>query len=90
MNTLTEGRTVVPMVIALKDHHDQLRVAEIKRARRLLAGGVPAEKVLERLASGLTNKFLHAPTDALRQADAAERAELLSLLHHIYPLPRST
>ena len=90
MSALTEGRTVVPTITALQDHHDQLRLAELKRARRLLAGGVPAEKVLERLASGLTNKFLHAPTEALRQAGAAEHAELLSLLHHIYPLPPNT
>jgi glutamyl-tRNA reductase len=82
-----EGRTVVPTIKALQGHHDQLRVVELKRARRLLAGGAPAEEVLEQLARGLTNKFLHAPTDALRQAGAAERAELLSLLHHIYQLP---
>jgi glutamyl-tRNA reductase len=82
-----EGRTVVPTITALQGHHDQLRVAELKHARRLLAGGAPAEEVLEQLARGLTNKFLHAPTEALRQAGAAERAELLSLLHHIYHLP---
>jgi glutamyl-tRNA reductase len=82
-----EGRTVVPTIKALQGHHDQLRGAELKRARRLLAGGAPAEEVLEQLARGLTNKFLHAPTEALRQAGAAERAELLSLLHHIYQLP---
>src|SRR6266851_4957749 len=82
-----EGRTVVPTITALQGHHDQLRVAELKHARRLLAGGAPAEEALEQLARGLTNKFLHAPTEALRQAGAAERAELLSLLHHIYQLP---
>ena len=60
-----EGRTVVPTIAALQDHHDQLRVAELERARRLLAGGAPAEQALERLARGLTNKFLHAPTQAL-------------------------
>src|SRR5438132_1136782 len=39
------------------------------------------------LARGLTNKFLHAPTQALNRAGEAERAELLALLHHIYQLP---
>jgi glutamyl-tRNA reductase len=82
-----DGRTVVPTIKALQGHHDQLRVAELTRARRLLAGGTPTEQVLEQLARGLTNKFLHAPTEALRQAGAAERGELLSLLHHIYQLP---
>src|SRR6266702_3066497 len=82
-----EGRTVVPTIAALHGHHDQLRIAELTRARRLLACGAPARRVLEQLARGLTNKFLHAPTEALRQAGAAERGELLSLLHHIYQLP---
>src|SRR6266403_3453727 len=78
-----EGRTVVPTIAALQGHHDQLRVAELGRARRLLAGGALPEQVLEALARGLTNKFLHAPTQALNRAGEAERAELLALLHHI-------
>ena len=82
-----DGRTVVPTIKALQGHHDQLRIAELKRARRSLAGGAPAEEALEQLARGLTNKFLHAPTEALHQAGAAERAELVSLLHRIYQLP---
>jgi glutamyl-tRNA reductase len=82
-----EGRSVVPTIAALQGHHDQLRIAELDRARRLLAGGAPPEQVLDQLARGLTNKFLHAPTQALNRAGEAERAELLALLHHIYQLP---
>src|SRR5437773_3491641 len=44
-----EGRTVVPTIAALQVHHDQLRVAELDRARRLLAGGAPPEQVLDAL-----------------------------------------
>src|SRR5438874_8461092 len=82
-----EGRTVVPMIAALHGHHDQLRAAELERAKRLLAGGMPPEQVLDQFARGLTNKFLHAPTQALNQAGEAERAELLALLHRVYQLP---
>ena len=82
-----DGRTVVPTIAALQGHHDRLRATELDRARRLLAGGAPAGQVLEQLARGLTNKFLHAPTQALNRAGDAERAELLSLLHQIYELP---
>jgi len=82
-----DGRTVVPTIAALQSHHDQLRIAELTRARRLLAGGAPPEQVLERLARGLTNKFLHGPTEALRKAGTAERGELLSRLRRIYQLP---
>jgi len=82
-----EGRSVVPTITALHGHHDQLRAAEVERAKRLLANGMPSEQVLEQLARGLTNKFLHAPTQALNQAGEAERAELLALFQHIYQLP---
>ena len=82
-----EGRSVVPTITALHGHHDQLRAAEVERAKRLLANGMPSEQVLEQLARGLTNKFLHAPTQALNQAGEAERAELLALFQRIYQLP---
>ena len=82
-----DGRTVVPMIAALHGHHDQLRATELERARRLLSGGMPPEQVLDHLARGLTNKFLHAPTQALSQAGDAERAELLAMLHRVYQLP---
>jgi len=81
-----EGRAVVPTITALHGHHDALRAAELERARRLLANGTPAEQVLEQLARGLTNKFLHEPTQALNQAGEAERAELLALFQRVYHL----
>ncbi len=85
-----EGRTVVPMITALHGHHDALRLAELERARRLLANGTPVEQVLDQLARGLTNKFLHAPTQALNGAGEAERAELLALFQRVYHLPDET
>jgi len=82
-----EGRTVVPTITALHGHHDQLRAAELERVRRLLAGGTSPEQALELLARGLTNKFLHAPTQALNQAGDAERAELVAMFEKIYQIP---
>jgi glutamyl-tRNA reductase len=82
-----EGRTVVPTITALHGHHDQLRAAELERARRQLANGTPPEQVLELLARGLTNKFLHGPTQALNQAGDAERAELVAMFEKIYKIP---
>lgn len=74
-------------ITALEQHHEEFRETEVERARRLLAGGTPEEQVLEGLARRLTNKFLHAPTQALRDADTAERAKLVAFLSHIYNLP---
>src|SRR5262245_41799326 len=82
-----EGRAVVPTITALQGHHDELRAAELERARKQLAAGAPPDQVLEQLARGLTNKFLHGPTQALNQAGDAERAELLAALERIYTLP---
>jgi glutamyl-tRNA reductase len=82
-----EGRAVVPTITALHGHHEQLRSAELERARKLLVAGTPPEQVLEALARGLTNKFLHAPTQALNQAGDAERAELVAMFEKIYRIP---
>jgi glutamyl-tRNA reductase len=82
-----EGRAVVPTITALHGHHDALRAAELERAKRLLANGMPADQVLEQLARGLTHKFLHGPTQALNEAGEAERAELLAVLQRVYHLP---
>src|SRR5512132_2927625 len=57
-----EGRSVVPVITALHGHHDELRAAELERALKLLRNGQAPEQVVEQLARGLTNKFLHAPT----------------------------
>jgi glutamyl-tRNA reductase len=82
-----EGRSVVPTITALHGHHEELRAAELERARKMLAGGMSAEQVLDLLARGLTNKFLHAPTQALSQAGDAERAELVAMFEKIYRIP---
>ena len=85
-----EGRSVVPTIAALSDHHDALRAMELERARRLLAAGTPADDVLEALARGLTNKLLHAPLAALNAAGDAERAELIASLQRVYKLTDSS
>ena len=82
-----EGRTVIPTITALQGHYNALRAAELERARRMLAGGMAPPEVLEQLARGLTNKFLHAPTQALNRAGDAERSELVAMFEKIYQLP---
>jgi glutamyl-tRNA reductase len=82
-----DGRSVIPTLTALQSHHEGLRAAEVERARKLLAGGAAPEQVIEQLARGLTNKFLHGPAQALTRAGEVERAQLLAMLHHIYQLP---
>ena len=78
------GEQLSTTVEALQRHHEEFRVNELERARRSLAAGMPEEKVLEELARRLTNKFLHAPMQALSRAAAPERARLTPLLLRVY------
>ena len=81
-----EAREVVPTIRALRDHAERQRRHEMEKALHQLAKGENPEKVLEMLSSGLTNKFLHAPTHALNQVQASERAAFLDVVHRIYHL----
>jgi glutamyl-tRNA reductase len=81
-----ESRGVVPTIRALRDHAERQRRSEMEKALRQLAKGDSPEKVLESLSASLTNKFLHAPTHALNQAQANERDAILEAVHRIYHL----
>jgi glutamyl-tRNA reductase len=81
-----DSREVVPTIRALRDVAERQRRNEIEKALRHLAKGEPVEKVLETLSNALTNKFLHAPTQALNQAQATEREALLEAVHRIFQL----
>jgi glutamyl-tRNA reductase len=81
-----EGRELVPAIRALRDQGERVRRHELERAAKLLAKGEDAQRVLENLSQSLTNKLLHAPTQALNSADAAERNRVLELVSRIYQL----
>jgi glutamyl-tRNA reductase len=57
-----------PAIRALREHADGIRSQTVEQARRLLAAGKSADEVLDYLANTLTNRLLHTPTQALRQA----------------------
>jgi len=67
---LTESRAqdAGPAIRALRQQGDAVRLQTVEQAHRLLAAGKSADEVIEFLASTLTNRLLHAPTQALRQA----------------------
>ena len=84
-----ESRTVVPVLKSLREQGESIRGAELERARRMLANGADPAQVLDQMSRSLTNKFLHAPSQTLNQAAAAERAEMLALYQRIYGIPDS-
>jgi glutamyl-tRNA reductase len=77
-------RAVVPVIRDLHESSEELRLAELERARRMLAKGEDPEAVLEALSRGLTAKFLHGPQQALHRAQGDERARLASLLPQLF------
>ena len=81
-----ESREVVPTIRALREHAEQNRNQELEKAMRLLARGESPEKVLDAMSRGLTNKFLHAPTKALNQAQGIDRENFLEVVHRLYHL----
>jgi glutamyl-tRNA reductase len=57
-----------PAIRALRQQADGIRLQTVEQARRLLAAGKSADEVIDFLANTLTNRLLHSPTQALRQA----------------------
>ncbi len=76
----------VPTIRALRETAHAMREAEIQRARKKLARGEDPQKVIEQLARSLTNKFTHAPTDALKQADHDGNDSLLEAARLLFKL----
>lgn len=60
------------LVTAYRAQVEALRQEEIAKAAPMLAKGMSAEEVLERVTRNLANKLMHAPTISLKEA-AAER-----------------
>lgn len=79
-----EGRGTVPLIQDLRQRGDDLRMLEVERARKLLAKGEDPQVVLDALALGLTNKFLHGSLHALQHAQGEEREALMKILPGLF------
>ena len=79
------SRATVPVIQQLRAKAEQYRQAELERASKLLARGEDPAKVLDILANGLTNKFLHHPMAALNRATGADREALAAALGKLFP-----
>ena len=79
-------RDAVPTIKALRDQAEATRQAEFEKALKLLQKGESPEKALEALSNALTNKFLHAPSQALNLAHGDEHAKLENILKQLYQI----
>ena len=82
---LLAARAAVPAIVELRRRADQYREAELAKARARIARGEDPAAVMEALAKGLANKFLHHPMQALSRAQADERAALERAIEKLYP-----
>ena len=83
--TWLSARASVPVIQQLRGRADQYRQSELDRAKRMLAKGEDPAKVIEHLALGLTNKFLHHPLAALSRTHGTEREALHDALEKLFP-----
>ncbi len=83
-----QTRASVPLIRQLRDQAEDARQHEVERAMRLLARGDDPRQVLEALSQGLTNKLIHAPTEALKEATGEERRTLAETIARLFRLNR--
>lgn len=79
---------VVPTIVSLQRHLEDIRRAELARARHSLGSLTPRqEKALEALTRSLINKILHTPFTELKQAASRpDRSEFLEVVRTIFHL----
>jgi glutamyl-tRNA reductase len=79
-----ETRDHVPLIQELRHRGHQLQQLELERAKRRLSKGENPQEVLDALAQGLTNKFLHGSLHALQHLQGSEREVLVKLLPELF------
>ncbi|MFT3849354.1 MAG: glutamyl-tRNA reductase [Propionivibrio sp.] len=80
-----QTRETVPVIRSLRDSAERMRRHEMEHAMKLLAKGEDPASVLDQLSQRLTNKFLHAPTQALTQAES-DRGSLQTAVARLFNL----
>ena len=73
-------------LMKLRQRAEHERDQQLEKARQALARGEDADVVLEMLANQLSNKFLHAPTAALKQAARDGDTALMRAAEQIFQL----
>lgn len=71
----------------LRAHGEAARAESLQRALQQLRSGEAPEAVLHYLAHTLTNRLLHAPTVALREAALDGDSELARAAERLFPAP---
>ncbi|MGY0558156.1 MULTISPECIES: glutamyl-tRNA reductase [unclassified Lysobacter] len=84
------GRTRTAPLKRLRAHGEAVRAEALAKAKAQLAAGEEPSAVLDFLAHTLTNRLLHAPTIALREAAWTGDTELARATDKLFPIDGST
>jgi glutamyl-tRNA reductase len=76
------------LLTRFRNRAEALQLAELERARQRLGNGESPDDVLNALARALTNKLIHEPTIAIREASADGRHEMLEYIRALYGLEK--
>jgi glutamyl-tRNA reductase len=80
-----QQRENVPLIRTLREGAESTRRDEVARALRLLQRGESPAQVMETLSQALTNKLIHAPTQALGDSAGEQRRVLAEALARLFP-----
>ncbi len=84
--TWVQAHDSVGSICAVRRQAERLRDEVYDNARRQLRRGKDPAEVLRYLAHTLTNKLIHKPSVALREAGAQQRGELIAAIRALYKL----
>jgi glutamyl-tRNA reductase len=85
MQQRSEGTT--SLIQQLNAQSDEWRLAEIARAKRMLAKGEDIDAVLEALSKGVAQKFLHPAFSQLGASEPTQRAAAQEAVQRLYLKP---
>jgi glutamyl-tRNA reductase len=78
---------VVPFLVELRKRGDEIRKAEVEKARRRMGPLTPdQESALEAATSAIVNKLLHEPTVQLKQMAGAKQPEHVGFIRKLFGL----
>jgi len=78
---------VVPLLVDLRKRADEIRRAELEKARRRLGPLTPEqENALEAATAAIVNKLLHGPTVQLKEMAGTSRTEHVGFIRKLFGL----
>ncbi len=85
-NLVKKERLAVGTLKAYRSKLEQLKDAELDKAKKALESGEDPADVLDKLGHSLINKIMHEPSITLKKAGAEERFDLLNLSKELFGL----